>query len=219
LALKSNPGASSLGYRQPCNFVYLFIFPTHLNCNLTGVYWFGANYPQNSPIYEASANLTGLSILDSTYVPPPSGGWPGTLTNSKISDNDVISLANLLSSLQLRPWVITGASSIALSSILGAKAKAAALNYTATNASALYQTNQSTSYSAYTSSSSSSNYGILGTMESRYYAMLTAGSSSVSLSGYQQVPYFVNTAATTSSDLDDALSTYLQELIAVCYLI
>ena len=178
------------------------------------MFWFGANYPQNSPIYEANSNLTGLNKLDSTYIPPPANGWLGTLSNINQPLDDMISLANLYSSLQLRPWVITGASSSALASILGAKPITSIQNYTATIASTLYQSNQSTSYNNYSSSASSGNYGILGTMESRYYAVLASdSSSSITISGYQQVPYFINTAATTSSDLDDTLSTYLQSLL------
>ncbi|KAI8838125.1 hypothetical protein BC829DRAFT_421311 [Chytridium lagenaria] len=69
--LTGSPGAALVNVNNPC------------------VRWFGADYPANSPIYERNANSSLLAKLDSTYVPPPNGGWLATFQNPRLDPADI----------------------------------------------------------------------------------------------------------------------------------
>ncbi|KAI8838124.1 hypothetical protein BC829DRAFT_447484 [Chytridium lagenaria] len=81
-----NPGAALLNVNNPC------------------VRWFGADFPANSPIYEKNANASLLAKLDSTFVPPPNGGWVSSFANPNLKTADI----QPFSRLQSKQWVIYG---------------------------------------------------------------------------------------------------------------
>ncbi|KAI9328048.1 hypothetical protein DFJ73DRAFT_904539 [Zopfochytrium polystomum] len=175
------------------------------------------NYPHNSDIYERNSNASLSQKIDSTYYPPPDGGWISVLSSN--SDSEAL---NRFTQNQLNFWGVSSASSDALSSILGvptssAVAVASLQSFlTATNLTVFVDPSFSTGAATATSTNTAGS-GLLGAIGSRLYANI---SSTTGLQGFIPVPYFVAPNASASSNpstsdlaLDDDLTARIQDLL------
>ncbi|TPX73229.1 hypothetical protein CcCBS67573_g05503 [Chytriomyces confervae] len=187
----ANPGAAALGAKKPC------------------VYWFGTDFPKNSDIYERNANLTGLAKLDSTYIPPVDEGWSGQLqkllTNPKSFDATSF---RYFSGFQTSGWSVAG-SAPELAAVFGTKPNGGNVPFTALatfNASAL------------TTPSFNPSTGLLGSIAQRIYINVSinaADKNPLQLKGAQLYPYYETSDKLQTADaIDDAISKYLNNLIA-----
>ncbi|KAI8848835.1 hypothetical protein BC829DRAFT_417287 [Chytridium lagenaria] len=184
------PGAALLQAANPC------------------VYWFGNDYPQNSPIYERNAGLKGIAGLDSTYVPPPDGGWPGFLTQALTSGKtpDAPSLSKF-TQLQTYPWYLFSAATPSLANILGSRPKQPQLGLLS------LPTLFSPTLPAFTEYTSIQTPSPNPTDSS---AQLNNGD--ITFNGIQPVPYFIQSTPTqsllaTTQDMDNDLSTRLTTIL------
>ncbi|KAI8848836.1 hypothetical protein BC829DRAFT_207092 [Chytridium lagenaria] len=200
---ESTPGADSLNFWQPC------------------VFWFGSDFPRFSPIYEKNANLTGIAKLDSTYAPPPDGGFYSIISNTTRLD---VTMVWMLSQLQLKTWAITGASRPELDDVLGAKPQEPIYqNLTSLLrlvASAANSTNTTPPFLT-SPASSGGPYGLLGAIENRYFFNASLGRRDrIQFEGVQPVPYFVpaqtlkeKPSRITLQEIDEILATRIRQLI------
>ncbi|KAI8620642.1 ABC-2 family transporter protein-domain-containing protein, partial [Chytriomyces sp. MP71] len=188
--LNNNPGAALLGTNKPC------------------VNWLGKSYPQFSPIYERNANLTGIAQVDSTYIPPPNGGWIDQLRHVA-ADSATLDMASLqrFTGFQQSAWSLVG-SEPEITSAVGSLRNGgllSILNLLSLNATAM----GTPSYDP--------NTGLLGSVEQRVYVNLSVpsrGKSKYEIVGAQLYPYFDTTLQIkTPEELDDAISKKLSQLI------
>ncbi|KAJ3012755.1 UNVERIFIED_CONTAM: hypothetical protein HDU68_001040 [Siphonaria sp. JEL0065] len=209
------PGASILQFNHPC------------------VGWFGDSYPQNSPIYERNANLTGVAKMDSTFIPPPDQGWVAQFGNlSTDPKNFDLTAFRWFSQFQQANWAVVGARP-GLESALGSlpdRGKLTPLQVVRLNAS------------VYLTPNFNASTGILGSVSQRIFAnfttnvnntpTVTVASASASASGtatstptpvippyllqdFQLYPYFErNSTIQSPEDIDQVLSDKLLQIIA-----
>ncbi|KAJ3274372.1 hypothetical protein HDV01_002976 [Terramyces sp. JEL0728] len=170
------------------------------------VQWFGEDYIlSNTSAYENSPSpLHTYSTKDSAYTSEILSGWLDVLAPTNGGTNLVdpyakqaLSLARTFSSYQMRPWAIVGSSTSVTSSLIGTVPKLSPVS----NAS------QIPAGIPYFKSGQSAN-GILDTIEPRWYTL----SSSLSVSGYQQVPFFLQNF-TDQQSLSDYLYSAIQSSI------
>ncbi|KAI8620643.1 ABC-2 family transporter protein-domain-containing protein, partial [Chytriomyces sp. MP71] len=188
----ANPGAAALGAKKPC------------------VLWFGPEYPQFSPIYERNANLTGIAQLDSTYIPPPDGGWIAQLTKlaTNPSSFDFDSFQRF-TGFQQAAWLVAGSDPSLVSA-------AGALPDTGSIPLSQLPTFNTTQL---TDPHYNPTRGLFGAIPQRIYVNISTTPASpqpFTVSGAQLYPYLDTPAPplTTLDAIDDALSTHLQQLIA-----
>ncbi|KAI9326319.1 hypothetical protein BDR26DRAFT_877523 [Obelidium mucronatum] len=178
------PGASILNFNHPC------------------VVWFGDQYPQNSPVYERNANLTGIAKMDTTYMPPPGnptkGGSPSLATYRTDPKNFDLTAFRWFSQFQQANWAVVGARP-GLEKILGALpnlGKIAPLQAVRLNTTEFLTPNYNVSS------------GLLGSATS------TPVIPPYLLSDFQLYPYFeLNNTIQTAFDIDQVLSDKLQLII------
>ncbi|KAJ3278070.1 hypothetical protein HDU76_010033, partial [Blyttiomyces sp. JEL0837] len=154
-----------------------------------------------------NSNASALAKIDSTYIPPPDGGWLQTLSRQLTSQTpDDLELREFVIS-QMGSWALTAGSSTAMTSILGARPKQSSYNV-----SDLSETLANKLINPTFSNTPDNNgaYGLLGSISQRLYVNLTADDT---VQGLQAVPYFVHQDVMTDSDLDDALTNKIQQLI------
>ncbi|KAJ3316944.1 hypothetical protein HDU76_001458, partial [Blyttiomyces sp. JEL0837] len=196
--LNSNPGASFLTIDHPC------------------VYWFGESYPENSPIYERNAHLKGFEKIDSTYSPPPDQGWVYQLSRSTPPLDDIALFDFTI--YQTRPWFVVGAKPD-LIPILGQNPPKPLLNMTDGMKEAAKYQNQSfpTFRKAPISPRVNDSFGLLGTMEERFYANFsvpTTGPIAFTFNGFERVPFYVYDGINTGNDMDTVLRMHLESVIS-----
>ncbi|KAJ3064545.1 hypothetical protein HDU98_012046 [Podochytrium sp. JEL0797] len=188
------PGAQLLNINQPC------------------VLWFGDEYPTNSEIYEKNANLTGSAKVDSTYIPPPDGGWIAQLMKLATDPKSFDFIAfQSFTRFQQSGWNIVGAKP-GLESALGVLPDAGPLSPAqglalANNASAILNP----VFDPAT--------GILGSVSQRLYVNFTASTDPsqppYALQNFRLVPYFTaNSTVQTPDDIDNVLSDKLNIIIS-----
>ncbi|KAJ3070542.1 hypothetical protein HDU98_006470 [Podochytrium sp. JEL0797] len=175
------------------------------------VLWFGDAYPQNSAIYERNANLTAGAKIDSTYIPPPDGGWISQL--SKLATNpqsfDFPSF-RLFTRLQQAGWAVVGAKE-GLEAALGALPDVGLVSVVDGLALSANATDiVSPAFEAST--------GLLGAVSQRMFMNFTASGDPkrpLVLSNFRLVPYFErNKAILSTDDIDDILSNHLNAMIS-----
>ncbi|KAJ3113666.1 hypothetical protein HK100_001912 [Physocladia obscura] len=189
LSSTSAPGASLLSAKHSC------------------VFWFGDEYPQNSKIYELNANLNASGKIDSTYIPPPDGGWIAQFTKllSGSGSFDTTAFSQFLQ-FQQASWAIVGAKS-GLEPALGFLNNVGPISEA--QATVLLQNVTHILEPTYSVSS-----GLLGAVSQRAYINLTDSSKGYSLSNLALVPYFVrNNSLSSDDDLDTLLQEYLDDII------
>ncbi|KAJ3339045.1 hypothetical protein HDU83_007802, partial [Entophlyctis luteolus] len=171
------------------------------------VNWFGVDFPRNSPIYEKNANLSATLKADSTYIPPPDGGWIGQISKllTDPSTFDAKAFAKFLL-YQQAGWSVVAARP-GLESALGALKDVGPL--TVAQGLALEQNATDILEPTYSSTT-----GLLGAVAQRVFVNFTETGGSYNLSNFAIVPYFQsNTSYTTDDDLDDAIDSYLRVMI------
>ncbi|KAJ3196136.1 hypothetical protein HK101_009969 [Irineochytrium annulatum] len=201
----NNPGAALLTISHPCSF------------------WFGEDFPAFSPYYERNANLTGLAKADSTFTDPPDGGWMKVFKNYTMAvatknpvDPALGALVQTFTGLQQGQWVLYG-SRPELANILGARPQQPIVPVDGLSNLAGALDGQVTTFANYTNNTASGSYGLLGTLETRYFYNSTVDSNGATIfRGLSPVPYYVpvfpnNTA--TDLDLDTELANRLNALI------
>ncbi|KAI8611257.1 ABC-2 family transporter protein-domain-containing protein [Chytriomyces sp. MP71] len=191
-ATLEDPGAAVIGAQKPC------------------VLWFGNEYPQFSPIYERNANLTGFTQLDSTYIPPPDGGWIGQLQGLAGGSSYDLASFQKYTSAQQSAWSVVGADP-SLTSILGSLPDGGDMTVGGLLDLNLTDLSSPTPYDPAT--------GLLGTMPQRVYLNIVSapkGSKQpFTLDSAHLYPYFItNTSISTADQVDDALAYHLRKLIA-----
>ncbi|KAJ3015871.1 UNVERIFIED_CONTAM: hypothetical protein HDU68_012527 [Siphonaria sp. JEL0065] len=177
-------------------------------------YWFGQNYPTNSPIYEKNANLTGFAKIDTTYSPPPDGGWSAALQKLAISQSaDSKSMQQLLSQMQANAWIIT-ASNPSISNYLGARPRSPPLDFAGAQQYGALWANQP--YFNFTTTNSSNinggYFGLLGAIEGRLF--INASAQNLVSVSFNKVPYALPIPDASDTDLDDVLSGYINQVIS-----
>ncbi|KAI9356786.1 hypothetical protein DFJ73DRAFT_758520 [Zopfochytrium polystomum] len=185
--ITQNPGAARFGFVHPC------------------VYWFGESYPNNSPVYERNSNGPPAIKIDSTYFPPPDGGWLTVLTNG--TNTDAI---RRFTQYQLNFWAVSGASTDSLTTTLGTrKTDSISTAEIVTFLNGSLDSFFNPSFSA----SGSTSYGILGAIGSRIFVNVSSGTS-IAKAALRPVPYFspVNQGYTSDS-LDDDLTNRINMLL------
>ncbi|KAJ3029940.1 UNVERIFIED_CONTAM: hypothetical protein HDU68_010626 [Siphonaria sp. JEL0065] len=188
--LNGPPGAQLLNIQHPCNF------------------WFGDSYPKNSPIYERNADLNGSAKADTTYVPPPDGGWLAQLSNPSTF---ATSSFRWFIQLQQSNWAVVGAKK-GLEGAFGSLPDLGPLN--------LAQGLQlSANASAILAPHFQSNSGLLGSISQRLYVNFTTsttpGEAPYALSNFKLFPYFAaNNSVQSSEDVDTIISEQLSTIIA-----
>jgi hypothetical protein len=188
----------------------------------TGVFWFGQQYPQNSLIYEKNSALAGFAKADSTFTSPPNNGWFTTLgtlasasasssSSSSTSASEALSLLQIFGFLQQNSWVLAG-SRPEYASVLGSRAQRPLLTASQAAIEATLRSKPFINF-ATTADSATGDYGILGTMESRYFVNF---SSTSGIQGFNTNPYFTNLGSTITQDsqIDAILVEKLNALIA-----
>ncbi|KAJ3117496.1 hypothetical protein HDU96_006590 [Phlyctochytrium bullatum] len=195
----TNPGAAILNANNPC------------------VYWFGADFPRFSAIYEKNANLSNSAKLDGLFNPPPDGGWLNvfqTQTN-KLKVNDISTFIRL----QKRQWALYGARTQELLNILGAKPQIPQVPVSQIPTFLANYRGNLTYKPFNTTKQADGSSGLLGSLETRYFINFTLsgfGSSNANaFRGLQQVPYFVpvGSGVTTPDDIDVELDTQFRNLL------
>ncbi|KAJ3297347.1 hypothetical protein HDU79_003962 [Rhizoclosmatium sp. JEL0117] len=181
-----------------------------LNANKPCVYWFGDEYPSNSPIYEKYGNLTGAAKVDSTFVPPPQGGWIAQLTKLATDpQNFDFESFQYFTRFQQASWAVVGARP-GLENALGALPNAGPLSL---NQGLALTANASSFLAPHYQSSS----GILGSIAQRLFINFTVTNNTNSpydLSNFLLVPYFsANKSISTTDDIDNILSNNLNNII------
>ncbi|KAI9329182.1 hypothetical protein BDR26DRAFT_872834 [Obelidium mucronatum] len=200
-------------------------FLTYININLNGgrnsfagaspnhqcSYWFGQNYPALSPIYEKNANLTGFAKMDTTYSSPPDGGWAGALQTLLAQKSpDAGTMQQQLSIMQSNAWILAAAQP-SLVSFLGARPQTPPLDFVAAQQVAASSALQPfLNFTTVNSSSLNGYFGLLGSIEGRLFINASAGN----LATFNRVPYALPVATSSDLDLDDALSGYINQVIA-----
>jgi ABC-type Na+ transport system ATPase subunit NatA len=192
-----NPG-SFLGAANPC------------------VFWFGQDYPRFSEIYEKNANLTGFQKLDSTFVPPPNGGWAGLLAKganlTSVDQRDI----SQLSRLQLAHWGIVG-SKPELKDILGAKPQINPLSIQSALQTSLLTFRNASSFPVLRTPAPNGTfagaYGILGSVETRYFINTSVPITGPDSAFLQPVPYYLPGDYQSDEDLDKALADKIRDTI------
>ncbi|KAJ3213533.1 hypothetical protein HDU67_002781 [Dinochytrium kinnereticum] len=192
---------------------------TLLNVNNPCAYWFGADYPANSPIYEKNADAPLASKLDSTYVPPPDGGWFSVLSNAaNLPPLDLNSQISAFSRLQKKQWVIYG-SRPELRGILGERPEQEPVSLSGVPGFLAGLNRANVSYPSYTTTKRpDGSYGILGSIEGRYYTNFTldfTSSSGGGFAGLNRVPYYVpvDGGIANPDRLDEELNNRFQDLL------
>ncbi|KAJ1552024.1 hypothetical protein HK405_012989, partial [Cladochytrium tenue] len=173
-------------------------------------YWFGEDYPAFSPIYERNANSSLVNKMDSTFAPPPDGGWLSVLESGQYATE----LENFIE-WQMNVWAVTGAATADLVESLGSRPK---VSYDAAAAVALLASNASLEALAFPNYTSGA--GLVSGVGQRLFVNVTAAATSASFAdtfrGLVAVPYFEPTAgggATTAEALDDDMAARLRVLI------
>ncbi|KAJ3393432.1 hypothetical protein HDU84_001922 [Entophlyctis sp. JEL0112] len=146
-----------------------------------------------------------------TYTSPPDSGWTAALLNLLTTNiNDYVSMQNLLLTLQTEAWYLAAAATSDLSKYLGAHpamspmALQQAMSFGAKSAALPYQN--------FTLTADSNGYfGILGSFEDRFYTNISQGIFSFT---YQPGPYSQILSTQEDADIDDELSTRLNQLIS-----
>ncbi|KAJ3333017.1 hypothetical protein HDU76_012101 [Blyttiomyces sp. JEL0837] len=174
----------------------------------------------NHPCKDSNANLPAAGKIDSTYIPPPNGGWVQTLQRqfSSLTPDDLE--LRQFTNFELGSWVLSAASSDANAATLGARPKTTPYNYseiTETLANTLVYRNLTTK------SDSTGGFGLLGAISQRLYVNLTVANTTTaantttrvpySFQGLNAVPYYVPQSTNKDEDLDDALTAKIQELL------
>ncbi|KAJ3235230.1 hypothetical protein HDU78_005301 [Chytriomyces hyalinus] len=179
--------------------------------NYPCVYWLGASYPKNSDVYEKNAALKGFPKLDSTYIPPPDGGWlaaVGTLAAKK--SPDLIPLQSQYSKLQSNQWILAASSSDA-SKYLGERPELPLLSILDAQKFGMASVNASFANWASSAVDGTGYYGLLGSFETRLWAKLsTADLSSLT---FNRVPYAKKLKTDSDDSLDDEVSSLLSAVI------
>ncbi|KAJ3409337.1 hypothetical protein HDV05_004476 [Chytridiales sp. JEL 0842] len=210
-----NPGAGLLSVNNPY----------WANWILTGVFWFGNSYPQNSPIYEKNALSPLIARIDSTYIPPPDSGWLQTLASlansSSASTADSTALLQTFTRLQQQTWALVASSDPSVAPILGSRTQGTLRSAAQLAAEVSLRGSRPFTNFSTTPDLVTGDYGILGTMEGRYYvnfASSTSGGSATSrgIQGFTRVPYFQQLEDTvrTPEDIDVQLAALLRNVIA-----
>ncbi|ORY24436.1 hypothetical protein BCR33DRAFT_755844 [Rhizoclosmatium globosum] len=165
-----------------------------LNANKPCVYWFGDEYPSNSPIYEKYGNLTGAAKVDSTFVPPPQGGWIAQLTKLATDpQNFDFESFQYFTRFQQASWAVVGARP-GLENALGALPNAGPLSL---NQGLALTANASSFLAPHYQSSS----GILGSIAQRLFINFTVTNNN-------KFP-----SISTTDDIDNILSNNLNNII------
>ncbi|KAI9362502.1 hypothetical protein DFJ73DRAFT_812657 [Zopfochytrium polystomum] len=174
------------------------------------VFWFGADFPKNSPIYERNANAPQFARLDSTYVPAPDGGWINFLkdyvnTRPPYVGNKT-NHVNLFVQVQQSSWVYTTARTPELQALLGTQPSYPAAG---TNATLFLLQLEKSDLSSYFNppylppgaQSTAGGTGLLAAIPQR----LALRFSPSSIDGVAFVPTFTAIPTLSPDDLDDAL--------------
>ncbi|KAJ3118141.1 hypothetical protein HDU96_003670 [Phlyctochytrium bullatum] len=243
----TDPALFKIGDKGPkvANFVYVLNvdpdlgFPgaALLTADNPCVHWFSNDYPRFSPIYEKNAGLQGLAGQDSTYIPPPNGGWLGFLMSlfGQMQSKAPVSthrkaMLSTFSRLQLQPWAVYGASSQSLLDILGARPQQSPLSTAALTSLLVTRPPAYRSYA--TTTNAAGQVGLLGSWEGRYYLNTSAAAATADGSGLAMpVPYFVRvdpapkssggsggvlaTVEDVDVDLNDRIRTVLNQLASL----
>ncbi|KAG0204882.1 hypothetical protein BGX28_003341 [Mortierella sp. GBA30] len=149
------------------------------------VWWFGKDYPHSSP-YAKDPNITTPgSDLDSTYKPQPQGGWLGP--------NQLIAPIELTKA-QTYPWVLAADETGGLA---GSRPRQPAVDARAGNVTG-----------------QPFGTGLLGTMDTRYFANITTDTSTgiPSVKEFQPVPFYQQVPG-SSGATDDALTQQIRVLV------
>ncbi|ORY30710.1 hypothetical protein BCR33DRAFT_857259 [Rhizoclosmatium globosum] len=214
-AMQGPPGASVYNFNHPC------------------VVWFGDSYPQNSPVYERNANLTGIAKMDASYIPPPDGGWITQFNNMTNKAFDFTTF-RWFTQFQQANWAVVGARP-GLESVLGSlpdKGKLTPAQAVRLNASTFLVPKYNESA------------GILGSIPQRIFANFTVNTNNTPstpttafnatvsesatatvsstpsvapylLSDFQLYPYFESNSSIKSvEDVDTVISDKLYQMIA-----
>ncbi|KAF9586403.1 hypothetical protein BGW38_005680 [Lunasporangiospora selenospora] len=146
-------------------------------------WWFEKDYPYSSP-YAKDPNITVPGAnLDSTYKPQPQGGWLGP---------QQLMVPIELTTQQFYPWLLTA-------------------DLTNGQAGTRPQQPQISIQSANLTGQPFGT-GLLGSIDTRYFANITRTTQLPSISGFQLVPFYKDVGGTEDS-VDDALTGQVQTLI------
>ncbi|KAJ3301174.1 hypothetical protein HDU76_005822, partial [Blyttiomyces sp. JEL0837] len=117
---------------------------------------------------------------------------------------------NIFSTLQMNEWAYVSAKP-GLASVLGARPQRPTMSYLAAQQEA--QIYGRLPYRAYSSVPTvDGSYGLLGTMEGRYYINFSIGYTTA-FNGFNPYPYYSSISGTDDNDLDDILSQTIQDMI------
>ncbi|KAJ3203256.1 hypothetical protein HDU67_010287, partial [Dinochytrium kinnereticum] len=187
------------------------------------VFWFGNDYPKLSPIYERNAGVEGIGGLDTTYHPPPDGGWFTFLASSLTNTPDIATLSKF-SQFQTYPWYITSVSTPSLLPLLGSRAERPEVNdpigLMNLFAAALNPNPSFTPFKPFsTTPDADGDYGLLGSVGDRYYlnASVSSSGGAISFAGVKNVPFFTPVGQASRpaglNDLDEDISRRLNEVL------
>lgn len=149
------------------------------------VWWFEEDYPFSSP-YAKNPNITTPGAnFDSTYKPQPVGGWLGPMELAAPVE---------LTTEQIYPWVLTADETGGRS---GSRPQQPQVDAKTGNLTG-------TPFGT----------GLLGGMETRYYANITTDQTTgiPSVTGFQAVPFY-QAVTGTANDVDDALTKEIGILV------
>ncbi|KAJ3033330.1 hypothetical protein HDV00_006486 [Rhizophlyctis rosea] len=197
---------AGLGTARPCVTKYSAYYPY----DNSSPYDLDPRIPNNSSWYS----------LDSTYTPPPLGGW----LNPNVAA--AANLSRYLIQWQLRPWYLYAVADGVNPADIGSRPGPTSLSASNPAAIAPFLANGGAGIAGggnVTSNGTSVPLsfkpatqadGMLGTMEGRLTFETTDGQMDLSKAQLTRVPYYNATTAKSSNDLDDAIHDAITNVIA-----